>query len=338
MRTTNTHIVIAVAIALVIIFLLAAGPAFVTPRIPQGWQPRIITIPRGMGTGRIAQLLASQGVIEHQRYFKLVAAARGINTKLKAGRYKFSFPLSSWEAVHQLANGAVAYNLATIPEGFTMARIADVLQHSASVDSARFMAACRDTALIASLGIRENVLEGYLYPDTYEFEWETPPLEAAERMARRCLDLFTPEWKARMHADKRSLHQIITMASLVEAEAQVDSERVLVASVFYNRLRLRRPLESCASIEYILPRHKKYRLTFNDLKRPSPYNTYLHPGLPPGPVCSPGRKSIEAAIFPAQTKYLYFVAKGDGGHVFTTSLTEHARAKYIINKMKNSQE
>ena len=338
MGMNRTHIIIAAAVALAAIVLLAASPAFVTPRVPSGWQPAVVTIPRGMGAGRIASLLAAQGVIEHQRYFKLVAVIRGLNTRLKAGRYKFSYPLSAWEAVQQLASGAVAYNLATIPEGYTMARIAEVLRATASVDSARFLASCHDTALIGSLGLREKDLEGYLYPDTYEFEWETPAPKVAERMARRCLDLFTPEWKSQMAKDRRSLHQIVTMASLVEAEAQVDSERALVASVFYNRLRLKRPLESCASIEYILPRHKKYRLTFNDLKRPSPYNTYLNRGLPPGPICSPGKKSIEAAIFPAQTGYLSFVAKGDGGHVFSKTLEEHARAKYIINKMKNRQE
>jgi len=337
MRITRTHIIVAAAVALAAAALLAAGPAFVTPRIPAGWQPVVVSIPHGMGAGRIAVLLSSQGVIEHQRYFKLVAMIRGINKKLKAGRYKFSYPLSAWEAVHQLASGAVAYNTVTVPEGFTAARIAEALR-AVEVDSARFMALCRDTGFARSLGIPSPGLEGYLFPSTYEVEWAAPADRVARLMAGHCLELFTPEWKAQMAKDKRSLHQIVTMASLIEAEAQVDSERAIVASVFYNRLRLKRPLESCASIEYILPRHKKYRLTFNDLKRPSPYNTYLNRGLPPGPICSPGKKSIEAAIFPARTNYLYFVAKGDGGHVFSTSLTEHARAKYIINKMKNRQE
>jgi UPF0755 protein len=126
------------------------------------------------------------------------------------------------------------------------------------------------------------------------------------------------------------------MASLVEAEAQVDSERVLVASVFYNRLRARRPLESCASIEYVLPRRKKTRLTYADLEIKSPYNTYRRIGLPPGPICNPGLRSLESAVFPAKTDYLYFVAKGDGGHVFSRSLREHINAKNRIQKNREN--
>lgn len=338
MKLTDTRMLLAAALALAIAAAVAAGPAFVTPGIPPDWQPKIVTIPRGMGTGRIASLLAAEGIIDRSRYFTAVSSLRGLNARLKAGRYRFNYPLSTWEAVGQLASGAVVYNSVTIPEGYTMAQIAGVLHASAGIDSQAMMSLCRDTAFLCSAGIAEANAEGYLFPSTYEIEWNTPAARVAGMMTRQCLGLFTPGWKSQMAADKRSLHQVMTMASLVEAEAQVDSERVIVASVFYNRLRLRRPLESCASIEYILPRRKKTRLTFNDLKRPSPYNTYLHPGLPPGPVCNPGKKSIEAAIFPARTQFFYFVAKGDGGHVFSRTLEEHARAKYVINKMKDRQE
>lgn len=336
MRIANSHIAFAAA-ATALLLLLALAPAFITPGIPAGWQPRVITVPRGAGSGTIAARLAAEGVIDRPRYFKAVSSLRGMDARLKAGRYRFSYPLSAWEAVDQLASGAVAYNSVTVPEGYTMARIAGALQ-AAGVDSAAFMAVCADSAFLASAGVPAANAEGYLFPSTYEIEWGTTADRAARLMTGHCLELFTPEWKARIDADRRSLHQVVTMASLVEAEAQVDSERVIVASVFYNRLRLRRPLESCASIEYILPRRKKTRLTYNDLKRPSPYNTYLNRGLPPGPVCSPGKRSIEAAIFPAQTRYLYFVADGKGGHVFSRTLEEHARAKYIINKMKDRQE
>ncbi|MDI6739294.1 MAG: endolytic transglycosylase MltG [Candidatus Edwardsbacteria bacterium] len=332
------YLLLAAGALVAIAFGTLIGPALITPVVPAEWQAKIVTIPRGMTTGQISSLLTTEGIIDHPWYFKAVSSARGLNKKLKAGRYKFNYPLSAWEAVGQLASGAVVYNSVTIPEGYTMAQIAAVLHASAGIDGQSLMAVCKDTVFLKASVIAERNCEGYLYPDTYEIEWNTPAAKVAERMAKRCLDLFTPEWKTRMAHDKRSLHQIMTMASLIESEAQVDSERVLVASVFYNRLRLRRPLESCASVDYILPRHKKTRLTFNDLKRSSPYNTYLHPGLPPGPVCNPGKKSIEAAIFPASTSYLYFVSRGDGGHVFSKTLEEHARAKYIINKMKDRQD
>ncbi len=336
MRIATSHIVIAAAATALL--LLALAPAFVTPGVPQGWQPRVVTVPRGAGGARIAALLAAAGVIDRPRYFRAVSSLRGANSRLKAGRYRFAYPLSAWEAVGQLASGAVVYNSVTVPEGFVMARIAGVLQAAVGVDSASFMSVCADSAFLASAGVPASSAEGYLFPSTYEIEWATPADRVAKLMLGHCLELFTPEWRSRMEADGRSLHQVITMASLVEAEAQVDSERVLVASVFYNRLRLRRPLESCASIEYILPRRKKTRLTYNDLKRPSPYNTYLNRGLPPGPVCSPGKRSLQAAVFPAKSDYLYFVSRGDGGHVFSRTLEEHIRAKNMIIRMRNRQE
>lgn len=215
-----------------------------------------------------------------------------------------------------------------------MVRIAGLLQEQAGIDSAGFLDACRDPQRLARLGIPANNFEGYLYPDTYDFEWNTPPDRALEAMLKNFQSQFDSTWQAELKRQGLTRHQAVIMASLVEREAQVDSERVLVASVFYNRLRLRRPLESCASIEYILPKHKNTKLTYRDLQIDSPYNTYRRPGLPPGPISNPGRRSLEAAVFPAKTDYLYFVSRGDGGHIFSRTLQEHIRAKNLCERLK----
>lgn len=320
-----------------IIALLAAYVAyllFFPPMAPASWETRSVTVPKGSSTAYIAKLLSDQGVISHPKAFRLAATALGLNRGLKAGRYRFQMPLSTWQAMMKLRAGAVAYHKVTVAEGLTMPRIAGILQQQAGVDSLGFMEACRDPELLRREGIPAQNLEGYLYPDTYDFEWGTPARRAAEAMLENFRSNFDNSWASELEGRKLTWHQAVIMASLVEREAQVDSERVIIASVFYNRLRLYRPLESCATIEYVLPRYKNTRLTYADLEIDSPYNTYRNIGLPPGPISNPGRKSLEAAIFPAKTDYLYFVSRGDGGHIFTKTLQDHIRAKNLCERLK----
>jgi UPF0755 protein len=307
---------------------------FTAPEAGPEWQSQVITVTKGQSTARIARSLHQNGVITHPLPFRLLAQMLGLNKKLKAGRYKFEGPLSAWQAVRQLDRGANVYNQVTIPEGLTMYQISGLLQSATGADSSELLGAFSDKALAGYRGIPASNLEGYLFPNTYDFEWGTPPSNIAERLVEHFFQQFRPESLQEIKKQKRTLHQTVIMASLIEAEAQVDSERVLVASVFYNRLKARRPLESCASIEYVLPRRKKTRLTYADLEIKSPYNTYKRIGLPPGPICNPGLRSLEAAVYPKKTDYLYFVAKGDGGHVFSRSLREHINAKNRINKKK----
>ena len=267
--------------------------------------------------------------------FKYLALAGGLNRKLKAGRYRFDYPLSVWEALNKIHSGAVVYHNVTIPEGLTMAQIAGIMANEAGADNQALIKSFRDTAVINSYGIKSASLEGYLFPETYDFEWGSAADLIVQRLVSSFFGNITPQWQTEMQRQKRSLQQIVIMASLVEREAQVDSERPIVASVFYNRLKLSRPLESCATIEYALPRHKNRRLTYDDLEIDSPYNTYRRQGLPPGPICNPGRKSLEAAVYPAETKYLYFVSKGDGSHIFSRTLEEHNRAKHLVQQLKD---
>ncbi|MDQ7799405.1 MAG: endolytic transglycosylase MltG [Candidatus Edwardsbacteria bacterium] len=315
------------------IYLLAI--TFGTRSIDREWQPKIITVRRGASAGQIGSLLHRNGVIGHPAVFKYLALAGGLNRRLKAGRYRFDYPLSAWEALDKIHSGAVVYHKVTIPEGLTMARIAGILASEAGADSLEMIRAFRDTALMNSYGIKAASLEGYLFPETYDFEWGSSADLIARRLVNSFFVNFKAEWADEIQRQKRDLRQAVTMASLVEREAQVDSERPVVASVFYNRLKARRPLESCATVEYALPRHKNRRLTYDDLETDSPYNTYRRQGLPPGPICNPGRRSLEAAVYPAQTNYLYFVSKGDGSHIFTRTLEEHNRAKRLVQELKD---
>jgi len=324
--------------ALTIVITLAASYAayvLFLPSMPDAsWETRSITVPKGAPVSAIAGLLAENGIIRHPRAFRTAASLFGMNRSLKAGRYRFEMPLSVWQALVKLRAGAVAYHKVTVAEGLTMARIAGLLQQQAGVDSLGFIESCLDPELLKREKIPARNLEGYLYPDTYDLEWGTPPGRAAAAMLSNFRSNFDTSWVRVLEGRKLTSHQAVIMASLVEREAQVDSERVLVASVFYNRLKLYRPLESCASIEYVLPRHKNTRLTYRDLEIDSPYNTYKRIGLPPGPISNPGRRSLEAAVFPAKTDYLYFVSRGDGGHIFTRTLQEHIRAKNLCERLK----
>ena len=307
---------------------------FVPPMPDASWEPASITVPKGASTSSIARLLAENKVIRHRKAFRLSAAAFGLNRKLKAGRYRFDLPQSVWQALMKLRAGSVAYHQVTVPEGLTMRRIAGIIGEGAGTDSLELLRLCADPGFLKSKNMPAKSLEGYLFPDTYDFEWATPPGRVLDIMLANFRAHVDSSWLKELAARKLTLQQAVIMASLVESEAQVDSERVLIASVFYNRIRLWRPLESCATIEYVLPRRKNTKLTYKDLEIDSPYNTYKKLGLPPGPICNPGRQSLEAAVFPAKTDYLYFVSRGDGGHIFSRTLEEHIRAKNICEKLK----
>jgi len=305
------------------------------PSMPSAdWAPKSLTIPKGASVAAIARILSQDRVIDHPRAFVATVKILGLSGSLKAGRYRFPMPVSIFQAIRILRQGAVAYHKVTIPEGMTMGRIAGLLQQQAGIDSAGFLEACHNPEKLSRLGIPAKNFEGYLYPDTYDFEWNTPPHLALEAMVKNFQSHFDSTWLVELKRRGLSRHQAVIMASLVEREAQVDSERVLIASVFYNRLKLRRPLESCATIEYVLPRHKNTKLTYRDLEIDSPYNTYRRLGLPPGPISNPGRASLEASVYPAKTDYLYFVSRGDGGHIFSRTLQEHIRAKSLCQRLK----
>jgi UPF0755 protein len=293
---------------------------FVQPASPPA--ETIVEVAPGMGTRAIGSLLAGHGVVRSQYAFDLWHVLRG--GTLKAGEYQFIQPAALPAVYNRLARGDVYTRTVTIPEGFNLFDIAQAVEDAQLGSKESFLAAAsRDTALIADLDPQAKTLEGYLFPDTYRFARRIP----AEQMLAAMVKRFRQASAA--IGMTANYHQTVTLASLVEKETPVADDRPLVASVLENRLAQNMPLMTDPTVIYAAMLQKQYRGTIyqSDLKRDSAYNTYLHTGLPPGPICSPGTASLQAALHPAQSHFLYFVADpAAAGHSrFATTLEEHER-------------
>ena len=317
---------------------LALGGYFVGAKLllehradPAG-QAVVVNIPQGSGLKALADALYEKGVVDHPRLFALAAKLKGSAGSLKAGEYSLS-PAMSYEAIlTALVRGRVLMHKVVVPEGFTMEQIAERLSTAGLADPERFLAACRDTDLIAHLGIKANSLEGYLYPDTYRFRRGLSESRLASAMARR----FLAEWeKLKPLAAKNGFdrNRAVTLASIIEKEVMKGSERPLVSAVYHNRLKKGMRLQADPTVIYGI-KDFDGNLTKDDLKTDTAYNTYTRIGLPPGPICSPGAASLAAALSPAKVGYLYFVAKGDGTHRFSTTYREHSRAVRKYQKLR----
>lgn len=295
---------------------------------PSGAPVRVI-IPRGSTFRIAADSMSSAGVIGSPLAFRIYARARGVDRQIQAGTYLLRRG-THWSDVLRAMNGGVGIiNRITIPEGFTIAQITPVLVRALKTSSDSVDAAVRDSALRARVSDPASTLEGYLFPDTYVFAPGTSAREAVTEMVNRFEREWKPEYDAQAAALGHSRHEIVTMASIVEKEARVPAERPIIAAVYYNRLKDGMLLQADPTIQYALGRHTE-RVLYRDLTIDSPYNTYLHAGLPPGPIASPGGASLRAALAPANVPYLYFVAAPDGHHEFRTSLAEHDQAKRAI--------
>ncbi|HMM21249.1 MAG TPA: endolytic transglycosylase MltG [Selenomonadales bacterium] len=285
----------------------------------------IISIAPGMTTQAIGEELHKQGLIKNVLLFRAMAKTQGLANSLKAGEYAFSKAMSVEEMIGLLARGETAYRQFTIPEGYTVDQIAELLETKKLASAAKFKAYAAAYApydYVAPAASVKYKAEGFLFPDTYQVAAGASEEELAKIMAGQFDRQFTPEMKARAAERGLSIRDTVILASLVEKEAKVDAERPVIAGVFLNRLKLGMPLQSCATIQYILG-HPKAELTIEDTELPSPYNTYQNAGLPPGPIASPGIAAIRAVLYPADTDYLYFVAYQDGGHLFGQTYEEH---------------
>lgn len=293
--------------------------------------PKIVYIKPKSGVQEIAYTLWEAGVIRSRWAFLGMAYLQGAPTRLKAGEYEFTHGMSLREILQKLEAGRVVTHQITIPEGFTALDIARLLAGEKLVDVDRFMALVMDTRFAEDLGVPANTLEGYLFPDTYRLTRGMGEEEMLQIMVTRFRQAVPKDLDAQAQRVGLDAHSVVTLASLIEKEAKLDSERPLVAAVFYNRLRRNMPLQSDPTAVYGVPGPRR-RITTLDLKRKTPYNTYLKAGLPPGPISNPGLASIQAVLDPARVNYLYFVAKNDGSHFFSRTLAQHAEAvrKYQV--------
>ncbi|MEJ2077541.1 MAG: endolytic transglycosylase MltG [Acidobacteriota bacterium] len=288
---------------------------------------RIVVIQRGSSVQEIGDSLEKAGIIKSAFLFR--ASVRNLGEPiLQAGEYEFSSPLSIAEVVQRLRVGDVHKIRVTIPEGSDLVKVAVLLCDSGLCSISGFFDAVRDTTLIAHLDPEARDLEGYLMPDTYVLTHGIPDHKIVETMVDNTLEFWTPDRLARAHELGFSVRQVVTLASLIEKETGNARERPLISAVFHNRLRLGMNLMCDPTVIYGVRLVKEYDGVINqsDLALDSPYNTYRYPGLPPGPITNPGRASLEAALHPARSDYLYFVSRNDGTHVFSTNYRSHENA------------
>lgn len=291
-----------------------------------------VSIAPGMSSGEIAGLLSKTNLIQSPVLFRIITKLAKIDNKLKAGTYKLSPRMGVFGIVEALAKGKVELVRFTIPEGASIEDITKLLGEKNLISQERFLSLVKgedqDFKIIKS-GIEfSGNLEGYLFPDTYSVEHNTGEETIIAMMIEKFAQTVIPEW-LRSDVDEKvktlDLHEIVTLASIIEKEAKFAEDKPLIASVFYNRLESKMPLQSCATVQFALD-SRKSRLSLDDIKIDSPYNTYIISGLPPGPIASPGLASIQAALAPANSDYLFFAANQEGGHIFSKTFKEHQKA------------
>ncbi len=284
-----------------------------------------LTIDPGLNVPAIARLLQQKGAIRNAREFDLLCRWYGAGRKLQAGEYLFE-PLATPLAIYdKLVEGKVLLHRVTVPEGDTMYDVARILHQTGLASEQAVLHLAQDKDYIRSLHLKVSSLEGYLFPDTYYFA----KMQSVGAMLRTMVHQFRlhfPEsWRQRAKKEGMSVQDVVILASMVAKEAKVDSERPIIAAVFLNRLKKNMPLQCDPTAVYGMPGFSG-PVTAQDLKRQSPYNTYLHRGLPIGPICNPGVKSLHAVLYPARVPYLYFVNDGNGTHHFSVTLAEHRKA------------
>jgi UPF0755 protein len=298
-----------------------------TPKLAAGAPTVKLVVPPGASGDAIGRKLQALGLVRHPLIFRLLVRTRGLGGQLKAGEYALEGPLSLDDVVTLLARGEVVRNEVTIPEGRTIEETAGLAAAEGIVLDG-FLEAARDPTLIRDLDPKASDLEGYLFPDTYEIPLAEDPARAlVRRMVDRFREVITPE-QTRIEKRKLTLREVVILASLVELETAAVEERPRIAAVFHNRLERRMLLQTDPTIIFALKREGTWdgNIRRRDLEMDSPYNTYRYPGLPPGPIGSPGREALLAVLDPADTRELYFVSRNDGTHHFSETLREHNRA------------
>jgi UPF0755 protein len=306
---------------------IAAVTLFTATPAPGFAEPATVLFAPGTSSRTMATELESLGVIESRWPFMALRALRP-QAKLKAGEYQFEQPVSAWAAFEKIAQGKVLFHAVTIPEGLNRFDVAEAVAKSGLISRDEFLKATENPALVAERFPEAKTLEGFLFPETYHLTRPVTAEQVIGMMVARFETVFAEVTQSA--ATDLQPYEVVTLASLVEKETSLPSEHGLVSSVFHNRLRHHMLLQCDPTVIYGLVLQKRYRgsLFLSDLQDPHEYNTYVHGGLPPGPIANPGRQALEAAAKPATSDYLYFVAQaeGSGGHVFSKSLDDHNRA------------
>jgi UPF0755 protein len=294
-----------------------------------------LTIPRGATLTAVAETLVAHDVIRSQKLFKLYATVSGRQRAIQAGTYELPETASMRRVLMTLVSGGEVLERLVLPEGLMLGEVAEWVSQQIHIDPDSFLAACRDPELLARTGAPVETLEGYLYPSTYYVRVNA----TAREVVRHMLDEFKARWRAGWDARAQELgmspHEVVILASIIEGEVRYDPDRKYVSSVYHNRLARHMRLQADPTVIYALGRRR--RLYQRDYQIRSPYNTYLIDGLPPGPICQPSEASLEAALFPANTDFLYFVAGPGGKHVFSRTYREHLAAIREVRRQEAGQ-
>jgi UPF0755 protein len=325
----------AAIVTLLIILILGASAAAVhqywlTPPAPFA-EPRMVTVDKGESFRQVARALKAAGVIQSAVLFHLYGSLTGDARKIKPGDYAFRGGELMPKVMHHLVRGDFVVVTITIPEGLTLHDIAERVGQSGLVCADDFEREARGGALVRALGLMPFGAEGYLFPATYKLSPRANVNDILFAMLARFYQVITPKVEEQLFDMGLTTRQMVTMASIVEKEAKVPGERPLIAGVFYNRLKQGIPLQSDPTAEYSLDGDDAPAAVA--VRTPSAYNTYVIAGLPPGPIANPGLRSIDAALYPAHTEFLYFVARDDGTHMFSKTLKDHNEAIASIRKL-----
>ena len=311
--------------------------ACVTPPA-DGTRERVV-IPPGATFNEALDSLQAHDLIRNRFWPKLQARIAGTDRAIQAGTYRFQRGTPLHELLRLLSEGDFRAERFTVPEGLTVADLAALAEERLGIPADSVRAVARDSVLADSLGIDAPTFEGFLRPETYEFAQDATARDLVIRMAGEFLETWKPEWTARLDTLRLTRRELLALASIVEGEARVDEERETIAGVYHNRLRIGMALQADPTVQYAImlrTGERKKRLFEKDYEIDSPYNTYRHPGLPPGPVNSPSLRSIEAALYPASVPYMFFVARPDGRHVFSRTYDEHLRAVAAARRARDA--
>lgn len=342
-------------ILVIITVLLVAGAALggwvyseLRQPITHNKSGQYIEIPRGSSPSAIVKKLADEGVLKSEWPLKLYLRATGRGSTLKAGEYDFPSPVSPMGVLAKLQQGQRRLARLTIPEGYTRWDIAKAMAQVPELkleSEAQALELMNNVSLVSDLDPQAKNLEGYLFPDTYEFAHDTTPPQLIEMMVKRFRGVWKPEWNDRARSLGMTTRQIVTTASIIETEAKLDEERPIVSSVIYNRLEKNIPLAVDSSIVYASKLEGKWRydgkVYKSDIERRSPYNTRIYAGLPPGPVASPGASSLSAALNPEQTDYLYYVRnpdRDDGAHNFYSNGSDFETGVQALRRWERERD
>lgn len=334
-------LLIAISVLLLVIAVAAAafiyalyGAHYPGGRAPGEGDMIFITVGEGRTLSSVTRELHYCGLIRYPRILNAYASLRKYDKRIHTGTYRFAPGDRPVDILTKLIEGDVLKVLVTIPEGFTARQIAGTLARRAGLDSTVFLSTTVDPDLLAMKNIEVSSIEGYLFPDSYLIPWGSEPQAVVDMMISRLDEVFDGAMRRRADSMKMTRHEVLTLASIVEAEARLPEERATISAVYHNRIKKGMKLEADPTVAYAMGEYKG-RLLYKDLEIDSPYNTYLHRGLPPGPICNPGEGSIVAALYPdSSSKALYFVARGDGSHIFSLTLREHLAA---VKKVRQSK-